>query len=184
MKRLVRYKLNFQSRFLTLSGVMMGFAFFLQAFEFFALRPIQGVGIWNLLLFLILPMAFEALWCLPLRSECWGRAEVHGIFTALICLLLLGQAIFAGGVANIVMAAVFFVLSAVAAVLITWGFIPHRALGMLVLTATAVVRVLVYMLPLYVAQPGYMTLIQQIPALCMILSMMLLFGGIKIADDV
>ena len=183
MKRLVQYQLNFQSKFLTLSGVMMGFAFFLQALEFFALRSMQGVDIWTLLLFLILPMAFEALWCLPLRSECWSGAETHGIFAALISLMLLGQAILVGGVANIVMAAVFFVLSAAVSVLVTWGFGAHRALGMLVLFATALVRLLVYVLPVYVANPGYMTWVQQLPPVCMILAMMLFFGGLKPADS-
>ena len=49
MKRLVRYKLNFESRWLTLSGVMMGVAFFLQALDFFALRQLSDVQLWPML---------------------------------------------------------------------------------------------------------------------------------------
>lgn len=183
MKRLVRYKLNFGSRWLTLSGVMMGIAFFLQALEYFALRQMQTVGIWNLLLYLILPMSLEALWCVPLRSEGWTRAEAHGVFSVLICLVLLGQTVLSGGVLPIVMGIIFLALSAVAAVLITWGFIPHRALGLLVFTATAVVRLLMFALPRYVSAPGYMTLVQELPPVCMILGMMLFFGGIQLRDE-
>ena len=179
MKRLVHYKLNFRSRWLTLSGVMMGFAFFLQALDFLALRSIRSVDFWDLLLFLIVPMCFEALWCLPLRSECWRGAQAHGIFASLICLLLLGQAILSGGVVNIAMASIFFVLSAAVAILVSWGFIAHRALGMLVLFATVVVRMLLYVLPQCVANPGYVTWIQQLPSVCLILAMTFFFGGIK-----
>lgn len=183
MKRQIRYKLKFGSRWLTLSGVMMGVAFFLQALEYFALRQLQSVGIWHLLLFLILPMSFEALWCVPMRSEGWSRAEPHGIFAVLLCLVLLGQAILTGGILPIVMGSIFFVLSAAVAILITWGLIPRRALGLLVFTATAVVRVLMFALPRYVSEPGYMTLVQEIPPVCMILGMMLFFGGIRIRND-
>lgn len=182
MRRLVRYKLNFGSRWLAVSGVMMGVAFFLQALEYFALRQLQSVGIWDLLLFLILPMALEALWCVPMRSEGWSRAEAHGIFAVLICLVLLGQAVLSGGILPIIMGAIFFLVSAAAAILITWGFIPHKALGLLVFAATAVVRVLMFALPRYVSAPGYMTLVQELPPVCMILGIMLFFGGIHICD--
>ena len=94
----------------------------------------------------------------------------------------MGQAVLSGGVLPIIMGVIFLVLSSVAAILITWGFIPHRALGMLVFTATAVVRVLLFALPRYISAPGYMTLVQELPPVCMILGMMLFFGGIAIDD--
>ncbi len=178
MKRLARYKLNFGSRWLTCSGVMMGIAFFLQALDFFALRQLQRVDLWNGLLFLVLPMVLEALWCFPLRSESWGRAEAHGVFAAMICLTLLGQAILSGGVLPIVLAVVFCLLSGAVSVLVTWGFFPRKALGMLTLAATAAVRVLTVFIPRYVSAPGYQTLVQELPPICMILGMALFFGGI------
>lgn len=183
MKRLVRYKLNFESRWLTLSGVMMGVAFFLQALDFFALRQLSDVQLWPMLMWLILPMSMETLWCVPLRSELWKRAEVHGIFMAMTCLVLLGQAILAGGVFPIVMGSCFYVIAAATAVLITFGCIAHRTLGVLVFGATAVMWVMVFALPAYLADPTYVTLIGLIPPGCLILSMTLFFGGIRISAD-
>lgn len=182
MKRLVRYKLNFDSKWLTFSGVMMGIAFFLQALDFFALRQMQSAPIWQLLLYLIAPMVLEICWCVPLRSETWSRAEAHGVFAALICLVLLGQTVLSGGAMAIALSAVFFLLSGTAAVLITFGFIPHRALGLLVFAATAVMRVLVFAIPQYVVG-GCMSLVQEVPPVCMILALMLLFGGIRMGED-
>ncbi len=182
MKRLVRYKLNFKSKWLTLSGVMMGFAFFLQAVDFFALGRFMTADMWNLVLYLICPMILEALWSAPMRAEQWKRAEPHGIFAALICVVLLGQAVLSGGVFPIVMASVFFVLGAITAVMITWGFIPHRALGMLVFTAVAVMQVLVFVLPKYSAD-SYLSLISLLPPLFMTLSMLCFFGGIHMRED-
>lgn len=182
MKRLVRYRLNFESKFLTLSGVMMGFAFFLQALDFFALRQLQQVSIWQLLLYLAIPMVLEACWCVPMRSQNWSWAEPHGVFAALICLTVLGQTILTCGVVPIVFASVFFVLGGACAVMICFGFIAHRFLGMLVFAAIAAMQVLTVTLPGYIAD-GYMSLVVQLPPVCMILSMMLFFCGIRIRED-
>ena len=182
MKRLVRYQLNFESKWLTLSGVMMGIAFFLQALDYFALRQIGSLSLWDLVIWLILPMFLEALWCVPLRSELWKRAEVHGILSALICLVLLVQTIMSGGVFPIVMGCVFYVIGAAAAVLITFGFIAHRALGMLVFFGCTAMWVLVFGLPAYVANPGYMTVISLMPAGCLLLSMTFFYGGIQYSE--
>lgn len=182
MKRQVRYQLNFESKWLTLSGVMMGVAFFLQALYFFALRQLHDISLWNKLLWLILPMSMEALWCIPLRSELWKRAEVHGIFAAMSCLVLLGQAILTGGVFPIILGAAFYAIGGAAVVLITFGFIPHRALGMLVFGAIAAMWVLVFALPAYLDAPTYVTLISQIPSGCLILALTFFFGGIRIKE--
>jgi hypothetical protein len=80
------------------------------------------------------------------------------------------------------MGAIFCVVCGAAAILITWGWIPHRALGMLVFSATAVARVLILALPACISAPNYMTLVQQLPPICMILAMMLFFGGLHKAD--
>ena len=180
MKRLVRYQLNFESKWLTLSGVMMGVAFFVQALDYFALRQFQTIPMWQLVLWLILPMSMEALWCIPLRSEPWKRAEVHGIFAAFICVMLIGQVIMSGGVFPIVMGSVFYVIGAAAAVLITFGFIAHRALGMLVFCACTAMWVMVFALPAYLASPSYMTVVNLIPVGSLLLSMTFFFGGIQI----
>lgn len=182
MKRLVRYKLNVESKWLTFSGVMMGIAFFIQAVDFFALRQLQDVSLLQLLLFLILPMVLEAAWCVPLRVGKQGRAEVHGVMAALICLLMLVQTAVSAGVLPMVLGIAFCVLGAVAAVLITFGFIAHPALGLLVFTAVGAVRVLVFALPQYLSS-GYMSLVQELPPVCMIFGMMLLFCGIRIQED-
>lgn len=182
MKRLLHYKLNFESKWLTFSGVMMGIAFFAQALDYFALRQLHTVDFWQLLLFLILPMVLEVCWCVPLRSEIWKRAEVHGVFAALICLVMLCQSIISAGVFQVILSAAFLVIGGAAAVLITFGFIPHLALGMLVFTAVAIMRVLVFTLPTYVTS-GYMSLVQEIPYVSVILGLMLFFGGICSDDE-
>lgn len=183
MKRSVRYQLNFASKWLTLSGVMMGIAFFVQALNYLAFRQLGDISVRQLLLFLILPMSLEALWCVPLRSELWKCVEVHGIFAALVCIVLLGQAIFVGGVLPIILAVVFYLVGAASAILLTWGFIPHRALGILIFTGTFLMWALTFALPAYLAAPGYMVLLDLIPTGCLILSTLLLFGGIRMRVD-
>ncbi len=182
MKRLVHFKLNVESKWLTFSGVMMGIAFFLQAFDFFALRQLQSVAFWQLLLFLILPMVLEACWCVPLRFGKQGRAELHGVLAALICLLMLVQCVVSATVLPMVLGILFFLLGGAASVLITFGFISHRALGLLVFTAIGFVRLVVFALPQYLTS-GYMSLVQQIPPLCMILGVLLLFGGLGTKEE-
>lgn len=180
MKRLVRYKLNFDSKWLTLSGVMMGVAFFLQALDYFALRQLQNLSMWQMLLWLILPMSMEALWCVPLRSELWKWAEVHGVFTAMLCLMLLVQAIMTGGVIPIIIASAVYLICAVGAIFITFGFIAHRALGMLLSLCGTAMWVMIFAMPAYLADPSYLTLISLVPSGCLLLSMTFFYGGIRI----
>lgn len=182
MKRLVRYKVNADSKWLTFSGVMMGIAFFIQAVDFFALRQLHAVSLLQLLLFLILPMVLEAAWCVPLRLGKQGRAEVHGVIAALMCLLILVQTAVSASVFPMILGIAFCILGAAAAVLITFGFIAHSALGLLVFASVCAIRVLVFALPQFLSF-GYMTLVQELPPVCMILGMMLLFGGIRTAEE-
>ncbi len=181
MKRLVRFQLNMESKWVTFSGVMMGIAFFFQALDFLALRQLQSVALWKLVLFLILPMVLEACWCVPLRLGKKSRAEVHGVLAALICLLMLVQSLLTAAVLPMVLGILFFLMGGAVSVLITFGFIPHRALGLLVFAAIGCVRALVFALPQYL-DSGYMSLVQEIPHLCMVLGMLLLFGALGIQE--
>ena len=178
MKRLVHYKLRADSKWLNISGVCMGIAFFLQALDYLALRTLQSVPVWQLILFMILPMALEAAWCVLVREKLTPKAEVVGIIGAVLCLMLLAQTMFCGNVLLMVIGAILFVLCGAVLVLITWGFIHHRALGMLVFFAAAVIRVLLFGLLPAVFSVNWRALLQELPALLSIVSIMFFFRGI------
>ena len=178
MKRLVHYKLRKESWWLTTSGIFMGIAFFLQALDFLALRAGENVSGGQLVLFMIIPMLLEAAWFVLVREKVCDRAEVTGIVGGLLCLTLLVQTLFAGNFLLILIGILMFALAAAVIVLITWGFIHHRALGMLVFFAVAVVRVMLYGALPAVFSWNAMALIQEIPVIFVILAMMLFFRGI------
>lgn len=178
MKRLVHYKLRKESWWLTTSGVFMGIAFFLQALDFLALRSDQNISGGQLVLFMILPMVLEAAWFVLVREKLCDRAEVTGIIGGLLCLTLLVQTLFSGNFLLTIVGIGMFALAAAVIVLITWGFIHHRALGMLVFFAGAVVRVMLYGALYAVFSLNVMALVQELPVICAILAMMLFFRGI------
>lgn len=178
MKRLVHYKLRSESWWLTASGIMMGLAFFLQALDFLALRTQHSVPVWQWILFMILPMVLEGAWFVLLREKMIPRAEVPGIVGGALCLLLLIQTLFCGSLLLAILGAVVFALAAATIVLITFGYIHHRALGMLVFLAASVVRVLLFGMIPALTTVNWSVLVREVPVVCVTLSMMLFFRGI------
>lgn len=178
MKPTVDYKLKKESRWLTASAAVMGIAFFLQAFDFLGLRLMQGVGLLDTVVYMILPMLAEAVWCVYVRTGREHTAKTGGIIGAVLCAVVLLQTLFCGSVLLILIGCASCLLAGAALVLITWGFFPHRRLGMLVFAAVAAIRVLLFDVIGLAAGRNWSGLLSALPAVCILLSLMLFFGGI------
>lgn len=183
MERLAQYKLNYESKWLTAGGVLFGFAFFLQALDFLGLRSLQGVSFWQLLLFMIWPMAMEATWCACTRVVRKEMTPVFGIFGAVFCLNLCLQAIFYNGTFLTAISILIYLLCGAAMVLISWGFVPHRMLGILVFGVATVIRLLSLDLVQWLRAKNWAALVYEVPSVCILGGLMLFFMAIHAEND-
>lgn len=182
MKRLVNFKFDPDGRWATLSGVLMGIAFFAQAFDYLWLRALQGVPFFQLLVMLILPLLLEGIWCVSLRAVRLGRVEVYGIFGAVFCFVLLLQTFFYHSVFLTVIFIVLFLIAGAAMVLITWGFLSHRALGLLIFLALAAIRILFVVLHRFAGGQDWAGFLNDLPSICVLLSLMAFFGDVRLQE--
>lgn len=177
MKPTVVYKLKKESKWLTASAVFMGLAFFLQALDFIGLRLMQGFDLVDWILYMIAPMLVEAVWCVYVRSNQEPSAKIGGIIGALMCLIVLTQTLFCGHVLLLVLGSISCLLAGATLVLVTWGFVAHRKLGLLVLTCVAAIRILLFDVISYVSNLNWNGILQELPVVCILLSLVLFFGG-------
>jgi hypothetical protein len=179
MKRLVTFKFNPDGRWAALSGVLLGIAVFAQAFDNLLVKGLQGISFFQLLVCMILPMLLEAVWCVCLRVLKLNKAEVYGVLGAVFALTLLLQAFFYHSVLLTVIFILLYLAGGAAMVLITWGFLAHRALGALVFFVIAALRVLFILLHRLVGGQDWLGLLYDLPSVCILLEMMLFFLELK-----
>lgn len=177
MKRVVQYRLNFDRKWLTASGMLMGLAFFVQALYFLGMADLQTVGAGTLMLYMIVPMALEAAWCILMRGARLDHGMVYGIIGALICVLLLVQSCFYGSTVRMVLGIVAYIFAGVTLLAITFGYFPYRLLGMVAFGMILLVRFFAFDIRLYLITKDWIGFLQEIPALCLIGAVGGLFGG-------
>lgn len=178
MKRIARYELNFDSNWMTVSGLLMGLCFFAQAVYFLGIRKLQGLDFPMLLLHLIIPMALEFLWLVTLRGTKVAHAGVYGLLGTWMLMLFMMQAFVYGDVWDIVSTVLYVLFGGAALIFITVGIFPYKLIGMAVMVMILCVRFFVFDWPAYIESNNWEGLVLEAPVLCMMLAVTCFFGGI------
>ena len=178
MKRIARYRLNFDSNWMTMSGVLMGVCFFMQSVYFLGIAKLQGLDFPMLVLHLIAPMSLEFLWLFFLRGTKLNAAGVYGLLGTAMLILFLLQACVYGGVWDIVSTALYLLFGGATLIFITGGFFPYKLIGMAVMLGILAIRVLVFDWPAYVEPMDFAGLMLEGPTVCMLLAVICFLGGI------
>lgn len=178
MRRIARYKLNFDSNWMLVSGVLMGVCFFAQAIYFLGILKLRGLDFPMLVLHLIAPMALEFFWLVLLRGTKLNAAGVYGILGTMMLILFLAQACVYGGVWDIVSTALYVLFGGAALIFITGGFFPYKLIGMAVMAIIISVRFFVFDWAAYVEPGDWAGLVLEAPTLSMMIAVFCFLGGI------
>lgn len=178
MKRIAQYKLNFDSNWMTVSGVLMGVCFFAQSVYFLGIIKLQGLDLAMLALHLIAPMALEFSWLVLLRGTKLNAAGVYGILGTFMLILFLLQACVYGNTWDIVSTSLYLLFGGAALIFITGGFFPYKLIGMAALAIIMSVRFFVFDWSYYIEPGNWAGLVLEAPVLCMMLAVFCFFGGI------
>ncbi len=173
LKRIVRYRLDFDRKWLTASGALMGIALFLQVLHYFAVVSISQVTTPTLVRNLILPLILEAAWFLLLRGFRLNAPGVYGILGSLFAALMIIQTFANGSVFSGLIALVSLVLCAVALLAITGGYLRFRFVGVVVLLGSIVLRLLF---------GGLEQKLLEAALLCDMAAILLFFGGLEVSE--
>ncbi len=140
LQQIVRYRLDFDSKALTVSGALMGLAFFLRSVHYFGLADLQQVGFSQLLLLLTLPMLLEAAWFMLLRGFGASGVGLYGILGALYCLLVMVQTVVFAGFLSAILAVPACIVAGLGVLLVAGGLVASRFAAVAALIITVALR--------------------------------------------
>ena len=132
-----------------------------------------------LILMVILPMLFEAAWCVLLQGIRLKPAFVFGILGAAICVLLMAQGLYEGGFFRVTLSAIMYPIAALFLVIIVWGYFPYRLFGFVALAAVVVLRILFFGPIVQLFRGEWLELLRSLPGICNSAALWFLFGGIR-----
>lgn len=173
----IQYRMRCDGKYHLSMTAFMGCAFFLRAAYYFGFTRPEQAPLWDLILFLIIPMVMETAFMVMVRGLKLNLPKVYGIMGAVYCLLLMVQAIMLGGVLRIVLASIGYAFCAAALVCVGWSILK-KSIGVLVLLATFAVRVLVFDLSL-IRNLQLIALMRECAGLCVILALVFFCAGLK-----
>lgn len=173
--KLHKYHMDPEGKYHVGAAALMGASFFLRAAYYFGFTRPEDAGVWNLLVFLILPMLLEAGFMVMLRGLKLDLPGVYGIMGAVYCVLMILQSFQLGGILRIILAIVGFVICGGALVGVGWGALS-KSLGVTALLVTFGVRLLAFDLS-YLLRLRLVAFIREAAGLCAILALAFLCAG-------
>ncbi len=171
LRPIVRYRMNFDKKWLTASGVLMGVGFFLQVVYYFAVASILQVSAAEIVIQLVLPLLMEAGWFLLLRGFKLNAPGLYGIFGSVFAILLILQTFYGGSVFGGLIALVCLLFASVALLAVTGGFLRSKFAAVILFLAVIALRILF---------GGLSVKLLEAAALCDIGAILLFFGGLEI----
>lgn len=180
MKHDIFYTLRRQSPWVTISGALMGIPFLTQAIYYLLVRSIAEVHIAELLLFMIVPMTVELLWCLMLHVFPFKTTTALGVSACLVFAMLLTYGLFYDNIVRTILCAVSCVAVSQLIMLILCGRFPYRLFGSAALLLVLCCRLLLFAIPVYIRTADWEGLLtRELPGLCMLAAMFCALGAIE-----
>jgi hypothetical protein len=180
MRHDIFYTLRRQSACATISGALMGVAFLIQAIYFLLIRSIVEVPLPELLIYMIVPMAVEFLWCMMVHVFPHRNTIGLGVVACLVFLVLMGHSLLYQDLLRTVLAVVAYLAVVQLVVLILSGRFPYKLFGSVAMLVILVIRILGYTYPSYILTANWVELLtKEVPGLCMIASIWCIFGAIE-----
>ena len=177
MKKYTRYHVDFSSKWTATFGILMGLAFFLRIVYYFGLRSLRDVGIIELLTSALIGICLcggAVFFLNVLRRNAPG---LYGMMGAVQCLLVFIVVCTTGNVGRIILAFVWYALTAVILLITVGGYLPGRLLAAVMFFAPVFVRFFFFDL----GKIGIIRWVQELAVLCTLTALGCFAMGLKSA---
>ena len=175
LRRYCRFCVDFESKWIQLSGALVGLSFFLRIVYYFALMSLRDVS----LVELIISTVFGILLCIAyvVCLNCLHRNApgLYGIIGTAQCIMMIVISFTTADPVRIVLAIVWYALTALVMLATVGGYLPGRLLSALMFGVAIVVRVFFY----GIGQLGIRRGVQEIAVICVLGGMACLCMGLK-----
>lgn len=144
LKKYTCYQMDFNSKWTSVCGALMGFSFFLRLIYYFGLTNIYDVGLIEILTTMILGTALCLGYLITLSVMRLNAPGVYGILGAVHCFLLILGIFSTGDGVRIALAVLWYGLAAAILLMTVGGYLPGRLLASLMFAIPALVRFFVF----------------------------------------
>ena len=178
LKQYTRYHVNFDSKWTATCGALMGLSFFLRIIYYFGLMSLRDVGIVELLTSAITGIilcggAVVCLNCLRLNAP-----GLYGLMGAAQCFLLIVLSFTTGSPLRIILAIIWYILTALVFLATAGGYLPGRLLAGLMFAIPAFVRLVFF----DIGQIGLIKWFQELAVLSVLVGLACFAMGLKHAS--
>lgn len=175
LKQYTRYQVDFSSKWTASFGVLMGLSFFLRIVYYFGLMSLRDVGIIELLTSALFGIFLCGTTVVCLNVLHRNAPGLYGIVGAVQCLLVFIVTCTTGNVGRIILAFVWYVLTAVILLITVGGYLPGKLLAGLMFAFSVVVRLLFFDL----GHLGIISWVQELAVLSSLTAMGCFAMGLK-----
>lgn len=144
LKRYTKYQIDFDSKWISTCGALMGLSFFLRIIYYFGLRSLRDVEFIELLTSAIAGIALcgaMVVFLICLRRNAPG---LYGLIGAALCLAVLILSFTTGSPVRIILAIIWYVLTALILIATVGGYLPGKMLAGLMFAISVFVRLFFY----------------------------------------
>lgn len=145
----VRYRVRFESRWISYSGFFAGLAILLFCVSSFGFDNVSQWGMMDVILSLILPLLLLTAFGVLLCGFKLNSPFVYGIIGTLYCLYMVIRAFSYGGAGNILLAVIWYIVSGLVFIVTFSGVLPLRLISGLFLFIPVVYRLIFVDVSLY-----------------------------------
>lgn len=168
LKQYTRYQINFSSQWTATASALMGLSFFLRIVYYFGLVSMRDVSVIELITSVIIGILLCGGFVVCLRCIHLNAPGLYGLIGAAQCLMLVVLSFTTGSPLRIVLAILWYTISALVLLATVGGYLPGRLLAGLVFIIPAIVRLFFFDL-------GQIGLIQWVNELA-VLSLLIAYG--------
>lgn len=144
LKIYTRYKIDFASKWLMPSALLMGLSFFLRIVFYFGLTNLSTCSVGEVLFWMVLPLLLTGGYVVFMSALKRNAPGVYGLIGAGLCLLMIVWSFPTGDVLRIVLSVLVYFAAGVVLIGTTGGYLPGRLLASTLFVLPACARFLFY----------------------------------------
>ena len=175
LRRYCRFSVDFESKWIQFSGALVGLSFFLRIVYYFALMSLRDVSPVELITSTICGILLCIVFVVCLNCLHYNAPGLYGIIGTAQCLMMIVLSFTTGDAVRIVLAIIWYTLTALVMLATVGGYLPGRLLSALMFCVAFLVRLLFY----DIGQLGIRRGVQEIAVICVLGGMACLCMGLK-----
>lgn len=144
LKQYLRYKMDFNSKWVRNSAFFIGLSFFARILYLFVLNDITQLSVGGWIVQLSLPLLLCLAYIVLIRVVKWNAPGVFAILGTLFCLLVIIWNCYSGNALRIILSILFYSVASVALLATAAGFLPGKQIPAVILITLLVFRIVFY----------------------------------------